>query len=321
VKNLVRALALAVALLGDGVNAKPRHLAGGTPIPAAASAAGYTTLSFSTTAFTTANVDWSLTEGAGFQWYSANFFNVTPSLGGSTLNADNSISIEGVTFGTAAQASGSPGYHGIAFGCGAYMEAEIGFQASAVSTALGWPAWWAMSLEHLVGLSGQQWSGQPSGYDHFMEVDTLEYDRPYSTLPNTYGGTLHDWYGIFNSTCSPPANQYCNVATPFTTSTKTVPPGTDWTLYHRVAVLWVPATSLANGTITFYFDDIPMNNPVSYSQFTSQSPPPTSSTPWTFGIIDQQHLTPLLDAGTNTPINVRSVHIWQNSSACNLYNP
>ena len=237
-----------------------RHVVrtGGTPIPAAARAAGYTLNTFSTNQdFNTSTVDKSLTYASGFQWYVWNFFSETPSGSEVTLNSDGSATVYQLNnngnIASAGYIPGSPNYVGTAFGGGGYFEAVLSFPPNSGYGVHGWPAWWMMSLEHLSGLAGQQWAGQATGYDHFLEVDTFEYDRNALVFPNTFGSTLHDWYGIYNVTCT----AYCDVQTNYNYSTYTAPIGTDWTLPHRYGCLWIPATGSTNGTFTFYLDDIP----------------------------------------------------------------
>jgi hypothetical protein len=179
-----------------------------------------------------------------------------------------------------------------------------------------------MSVEHMSQLSSQQWSGQAAGYDHFAEVDELEYLKP-DSYADTYSAAWHDWYGIYStSPCN--TGQYCDVSpSPYSNVYAVTPVGTDFTLYHRVAFLWVPATSSTNGYLKFYFDDEPIGTELQWTQFTTQSPPPTANPPinWTMGILDQQHLTLILNGSGNVAMNVRSIDVWQNSAtACNLVN-
>jgi hypothetical protein len=42
----------------------------------------------------------------------------------------------------------------------------------------------------------------------------------------------------------------------------------------------------------------------------SETPPPRK-TPWTFGVLDQQHLTFIMNTGANQPMTVKSVVVWQ----------
>jgi hypothetical protein len=47
---------------------------------------------------------------------------------------------------------------------------------------------------------------------------------------------------------------------------------------------------MAKGSLTYYFDGVQVGAPITYTKFTNQAPKPNASTPWSFGIIDQQHL-------------------------------
>ena len=41
-------------------------------------------------------------------------------------------------------------------------------------------------------------------------------------------------------------------------------------------------------------------------------------TPWTFGILDQQHVVLILGTGPGEPMTIESVNVWQASAANNL---
>jgi len=302
---------------------------GGSPIPPAARAAGYLTETFSNASnFSSSNVDLGMTYSSGYKWYVWNFFGATPALNGTEVNSNGTITVgSGPGNGNIASAaviSDAPYYVGTAFGGGAYIEATFSFNPIGAAfppypSSTEWPAWWTMAVEHLANLSGQQWAGQTTGYYHFIENDIFEFLQPVSSY--AYDSTLHDWYGIYDSSCPPGfcainSNNYAPLNNANITN---IPIGTDYTLNHRYGMLWVPATGSANGSIAFYFDDIQVLPTIYYSQFTNQSPPPSLTTPWTFGIIDQQHLVLILGGGGN-PLIVKSVAVWQASSAGNLHN-
>ena len=319
----MRAVALALAILWAvpaWAEISLGHRSGGTPVPAAASAVGYTTLALSTESnFSNSTVDVSGTYAHGFQWYLWNFFGNPVTSASIAINADSSITLSppaifNGAIVSAAQIGGAPGYVGTAFGCGAYITAEISFVPVGTFSA-GWPSLWTMSIEHLAGLSGQHWTGQASGYDHFAEADIMEFDR--GAPHTTYGSTLHEYWGIINSTCPVPAGLYCEITSPFTPGTVTPPAGVNFNQYHRYAMLWVPATGSTNGFMTFYFDDMPIGPTFSWAQFTNQSPPPVA--PWIYGVFDTQHL-PVLIGSNSGSMNVKSVDVWQGPGACNLTN-
>jgi hypothetical protein len=317
-KNQIAILAILTAICGPVQAAQLHTRSGGTLIPPAALAAGYTTNTYHAGPFVSGNIDLGHTYQSGYKLYLWNFFSENTPSGAVAFNSDGTISVSGSNYNlsSAAQISGSPFYVGTSFGCGGYITAELAFNAPAVNISQSWPAWWVMSIEHLAGLATQQWSGQVTGYSHFAEVDELEYLKP-NTNPNTYSAAWHDWYGIFNTTCS--GGVYCDVSpNPYSNVYANTPIGTDFTLFHRVAFLWVPATSASSGYIKYYFDDEPIGTQVTWTQFSNQSPPPTNSTPWTLGIIDQQHMTLIVNGSANVPMNIRTIDVWQNSGACNL---
>ena len=286
-------------------------LAGGTRIPAAARAAGYTLNTFSINSnFNTTTVDNGATYASGYKMYRSNYFGGVSAPAG-TLNADGSVTISGSQYDlvSAGKITTAPYFVGIAFGGGGYFEAELKFDPATAYLLGNWPAFWLMSIEHNDG-QDVQWSGEVAGYRHFMEVDIME---AFSTsASDTYQSTLHDWYGVHAVTCS----AWCSVTSNYYAGTAHAPKGTDWNIYHRYAVAWIPATVSTQGCYYFYFDDIKMSS-ICYSQFTTQAAPPTSLTPWTFGIGDSQHLTLEFGGG---PITVKSVNVWQATTSNNWTN-
>jgi hypothetical protein len=305
IKTIIAALCL--ALFGAAPAFAWKH---STQTPPQASAAGFNTQTFNSV-FASAKFDMAGTNATGKEWYLYNFFGGTASSSGLTLNADKSLTIAGVSQGQISTAAdlGGGNFVGTAFGGGGYFEATLKFNPAIVNTANGWPAFWSMAIEHLAQTAAQQWSGQAAGYNHFIEADFFEYNISNGI---SYSGTLHDWYGIFNSTCPP---NYCNVASPNVRPGIT---GFNWNTYHKVGMLWIPATGGTNGSATFYLDDVQQGSPVTWSQFTTQSPPPGGSATWTFGVYDNQHVAVILGTGLNQFLTVQSVRVWQASSAGNL---
>jgi hypothetical protein len=306
-----------------------RLIRGGTRIPSPARAAGYLTNTFSSDVsvnqgFTTSTVDMSRTYASGFQWYYWKFFGEsTPNA--SVLNGDGTISVSSgpgnANICSCGSISGNPNYVGTAFGGGAYFDAEISLNPVGANTGTIWPAWWGMALEHLAPIlaNGYQWSGQASNYFHFIETDFFELIPPPIGSTFNYDATLHDWYGQFGITCPPGFCETSSNSSVATANQVQVPTNFNWNLPHHVSMLWIPATDSSNGSITFYLDEVAVIGPILYSQFTTQSPPPTTSTPWTFGVIDQQHIALILGGGGN-PLNVNAVNVWQLNDSNNLHN-
>jgi hypothetical protein len=321
--SLSRILALPALLCGlmsaPLADAQGINSIGGSAAPTPAASAGFKTETFVTASnFSKSTVDFGLTKASGFKWYFFNFFGVVPSSSLATLNADGSITIAALSnyygnYLTSATAiPAAPYYRGTAFGGGGYFEATLSYNPSTVNLSTGWPAWWSMSLEHLAGLTSQQWPGQVQWYSHFIEPDFFEADAGTATA---YGGAIHDWYGKWGAS---PCPNYCAYSTPYSTVLRTLPAGTNVAQYHRYGMLWIPATPTTQGSYTYYFDGVQIGKKTTFSMYSGQPPVPTSTTPWSFGIVDQQHLVLILSTGASTPMNVKNVQVWQKSTAGNL---
>ena len=282
-------------------------------VPPVAAAVGYNKNTFSTNAFSTSSVDMRGTYASGFQWYLFNFFGSAPTAAHITINGDKSIAVGqggndyNAALSSAAQIRRSPGYVGTAFGGGAYIEAVVKFDAQAFNgIGIGWPSFWTNALESNMGTS--QWPGQAAGYHHSIEADILEYFQGQWSDPlNQYSASLHDWYGPSGS-----GDQYA-IGTAYTV------PQADFSNYNTVAMLWVPATGTTDGHINFYWNGNLVSTQ-SYTQLTdADQPPPSASTPWAFGIIDQDHLVIETGSDNTYPITIQSVNVWQASANSNLH--
>jgi hypothetical protein len=313
---------------GDAGSDGDAGLDGGTTAPAVAAAAGYLVNTF-TSNLAQASVDLGNTQVSGYQWYLGQFFGgaATPA-SDLTFNADGTLTLDGAGtqsnagINTATPSKNTAGWVGVAFGGGAYFEARFKFNPADTidGGGSGWPSWWAMAIEHLAQLPAQQWPGEPTSYDHFIETDFFEYDVWSFSPHNEYGGVVHDWYGIWKSTCP---NNYCNVSnaggdgTSFSNFQVQTPTATDFTQMHAFGFLWIPATATTMGSATYVFDGVATNDVVTWAQYTGQAAPP-GMTPWTFGILDQQHVALILGTGPGEPITIESVNVWQASAAQNL---
>jgi hypothetical protein len=286
-------------------------------LPSPVFSVGYNVKTFSSN-FTLNNVDVKNTSSFGFNWYPWRFFghragNITRTV---QVNSDATITLLGdnnmysASIATATPTNSSDKFFGTAFGGGAYFEALLKFDSNGHDKR-NWPAFWSMAIEHMASLSSAQWPGQPKGYEHFIEADFFEYDVGGG---NFFGGAMHDWYGIWNKTCP---NGYCKASLPYSVVKRQVPRSTDFNQYHRYGFLWVPATDKTVGYAEYYFDGQKVGERTSWSKYTNQSPPPGSK-PWTFGIIDNNHLVIVLGTGFKQPMTVKSVSVWQASTKQNL---
>ncbi|MDR3711009.1 MAG: hypothetical protein P4L33_22125 [Capsulimonadaceae bacterium] len=336
-RSLRTAMFLALAVLA-ALSLKPAVCA---PAPPQAAAAGYVVNTFSST-FTSQTVDVGHTFKPGYQWYASRWYYNTPTDAASiALGSDGTIVLDSdgtragnnnaqiSTFSVPDSGSGSvSGLVGTAFGGGGYFEATLAFDPAAVfkasallgSSAAGWPSWWGMSAEHLAGMpAGQYWyyydpSEADHAYAHFAETDFFEYDVATSNNPLAWGGNMADWFGKWTKSAG-----YSSVQTPWANKLMNVPSGTDFRQFHKYGYLWAPATTNENGYAKYYFDGREVGSqPVTWSQYQGQAPPASSSTPWTQGILDQQHIGLILGSGVNEPMTVKSVNVWQRSANQNI---
>lgn len=316
VKTAMPAFLLLAALCAALLAAVPASAQ--PPAPAQAAAQGYTVNTFHSSFQD--EVDTRDTRQPRFKWFTGQFF------GGRTTPwyvfdkaPDGALLMRSGGNGAIATAVPVPGarkWAGKTFGGGGYFEAEFKIDTQLTGKAKsGWPSFWAMGVEHMAGLPQEQWPGQLPGYAHFIEVDIFEYFFKDPEPGTPYLGTLHDWYGQYKRSC--PSDAFCKIDLPYAEIKRRVPPGTNYNDYHRYGFLWVPATQSSDGYGQFYFDGNPVGQRVTWKRFTNQDPSHARQ-PWSFGILDKQHLVLLLGPGDNQPMMVRQVNVWQKSDAGNL---
>lgn len=272
-------------------------------------ASGYV-LSFDDEFDSLSSIDVNATKGPGYKWYVHRWFGY-PNTPESALSVSNGILIitptdtTGYQIATAGPSSNPQGYVGQAFGGGFYIEGRISFDNTQVVIANSWPAFWGLSLQALLGAS--HWPGQPAEYNHALEDDFFEYDTFPSSGANSFGGSMHDWYGIYNVTCPP---SYCSV----TNSNGVVRLGaTIWTNFHTIGQLYIVGSS-ANGnqgSVSTYFDGVLTSDVVTWTDQGDGTPPPSGA--FAFSIMDKESLVIILGTGTSSPMNVDWVHVWQPS--------
>lgn len=226
------------------------------------------------------------------------------------VSAGSALSLLGDTTGpngqimTAAVRSGS--FVGTAFGGGAYFEIVAKFDPAtvqAIGAGAGWPSIWSLPVEKGLAPTGDQWAGQAVGYEHWNEVDFMEYIYTTSQVAS-YFATTHDFYGISPSFSQVSTSQNPAIAISALNS------------FHAYGALWTPATASSLGSMQYYLDRQPVGAPTTWSQFTTQTPPPAS--PWQYGVIDTQHLDIILGTGPGATLFVQSVNVWQPNSSSNL---
>jgi hypothetical protein len=282
-------------------------------------------------------IDLNAAGNAGFNWYLTHFFN------SSSETADHlSISPDGLVLtpttytanyniATAAPANNAQGYVGHVFGGGGYFEARIKFDPTKVNFSQGFPSFWGQSIEHAANKGASHPEGTPAGFEHFAEDDFWEYDISWATQV-AYGTAIHDWYGIYTSTCEygyrTGQKGFCDITnagagTPYNNFVSTKPDNStiDWTQWHTIGHLWVPgsAANSYQGYVQNFIDGIaahagagtfaPLSkigwSGVSYTFSTLENSPAA------FSILDDDHLMVILGSGIGQALNVSYVKVWQ----------
>jgi hypothetical protein len=270
------------------------------------------------------------TAGNAGQLYVWNFFGESVSSKTVTINADGSITLLGGGFANG-QISSATSVHnneqrfvGTAFGGGAYFEAVFKFEgwhgqsATPQTLTTGFPAFWAMAIEHLNSSGADHWPGKAAGFLHFAEFDLFEYNVAHMEHTDyTYSGSVHDWYGEINRTCPVPTDTFCQVQNAMPAKMRDAPETFDFSQYHTYGALWVPATDTADGYLEWYLDDAPIGQKVSWPKLVNQE---SLATPGShaFGIADLQHMALIFGTGREFPMTIKSVTVWQNSTKDNL---
>lgn len=294
-------------------------------VPAPAAEAGYLRKTFSE-GFSADNVSVTPQPEPDKVWYRWNLFGWQKPSWVIAVNGDGTGTIKGTPRGNngqiATMAVANPAQHrmvGRAFGGGAYIEATIAFDAGAVlqaGAAGGWPAFWSVPYELLTRDGRSDWPGQAPGYEQYIEVDFMEYNMAFTYgAPNVYGTDIHHFHGISGKTCK---NWYCDHGKTFRAALARVPPDTNFAEFHRYGFLWVPATEIRPGLAQHYFDGLPVGTPIRWIKQPDATQPPPDGRPWAYALLDQLHLVLILGSGTSTPMQVKTVSVWQASDDNNL---
>ena len=282
-------------------------------------------------------IDLNVTGNAGFKWYLTKFFGYeTEPASTIAFTPDGLVltptSVTGsYNIATAAPANNAQGYVGNAFGGGAYFEAKIKFDPATVNFSQGFPAFWGFSIEHAANKGDDHPAGTPTGFQHFIEDDFFEFDISWASSI-AYGTAIHDWYGIYASTCQEGYRKgspgFCDVTnnglgTPYNNfvSTKQNNVTIDWTQWHIIGQLWVPGRPYKRpeGYVQNFIDGQPAYagdgkfTPLSktgWKDVASAYIDPMNS-PTAFSVLDSNHLMIILGSGLGQPFTVRYVKVWQ----------
>lgn len=295
--------------------------------PAAAKSVGYAKLAFDSPFSDLKGIDLTDSEEPGFDWYTKCFFcRVAPASAFSIVKDGGvaALRIDGAAPGNSIYTSpikgGKHGPVGTSFGGGAYFEARIAM-GEPVDGAKSWPAFWALPSEDGATLA---WPGNSNkDYDDSVELDFMEL-MPHATTSYlspvpTIGSTLHDWFGVYNTTCAP--SHYCQVA-----KSSHLSDGANVQLestpanpvYNTFGALWVPSLKNAKtgfyseGRIQFYFNDVPYGAAITWTgPLPTNQSVPTNASPWAYSPVDLHDYTMILGTGGNAFMNVQWVHVWQ----------
>jgi hypothetical protein len=283
-------------------------------VPAAAAAVGFNTSTFGPAV--TLNSTW-----RPFTFYGSG----AQPAGYANQNADGSLYLSGTGHSsgtgvaTASQTNTGKNWSGIAFGGGGYFEAVLSFTGQGNGPYNnGGPGFWALDIEHTSqGPYTVSWPGQPNDsngnpYDDFFEVDFMEYDAGTYAYQNGIG----NWYGY------PPTKATSNPHQEVGGSAGSVlvPSGTNFAQYHSYGCLWMPATPSTQGYLKFYFDGVQLGDTFywNYNNPNNPFPPLPQNNSTAMSGMDGRHLFLILGTGTDQPMTVKSVTVWQASGANNL---
>jgi hypothetical protein len=313
VRALIGACAL-TTIVGCGGTTNQAMTGGLAAVPPQAAAAGYTTVTFGPKLELGTNI------------FPFDFFGNTPVATQVTQSAPGEpIQILGQSGNaynagicTAQLSTNSAGFTGTVFGGGYYIEAELSFTTGAVSLTsplTGFPAFWGEDIAHLTNSAASEIPDPPAPYTsyyRFAEADYMEWQgASRNTTDSTYLMTLHDWNGTAPdyaqevSSSSLPTYGLLSVGTASFGAT------------NKYGALYVPATATTKGYMQAYFNGTAVGNPVEWVDYNAtETLPPTLGTT-AFSILDVRQLAILFGTGTNTPMTIWSLTVWQASAADN----
>lgn len=285
-------------------------------------------------------IDLKATGAPGYKWYTTPFFGGSPTPASQISVANGVLSITpgsqqtgNWNLATAAPANNANGFVGNVFGGGGYFEAAIKIYPDQIPAlagnptqkdlSKGWPSFWSFAIEHAThnATNADQWPGQANGFQHYIEADFFEFDTNWA-WDRTYGGMLHDWYGVYLKTCPGTVCQVANGGSGTKYNNFVVDPDKramsggkiDWGQFHTFGLLWVKGDASNNytGYAQYYFDGYPTNDYVSWKT------PPANLTPsqlpnsaYGFGVLDSQRLLVILGSGVNQRMDVDFVRVWR----------
>jgi hypothetical protein len=254
--------------------------------------------------------------GGPARWFSTRFFGSGEG-GGRIAVADGALNLGGgsakvAQVQTAAPAANAVGWSGIAVRGGGYFEARIRLGPDPGRIVDGWPAFWAMAVEHLALRGAEQWSGQPQGFTRFIEDDFFEINQGWLSGAG-YVATLHDWYGIWKTSC--PGAAFCSVNNQGSGAPDTyrlaISRTVDWSKYHTIGQLIRTSHGSTPGMIVNYFDGAEIGQRLYWEAGDRSGAPPRGRQ--AFNTLDTQGLVVILNSGQRQ-MQVDYVRVWQNAA-------
>lgn len=263
---------------------RPAPTATATPIaavstaplaPAAASAAGYTKLSFASEFNSLDEIDLTGAGVPGKKWYTDRPFgskntktsDLTIKDGVLTINQTDDDPNIAIVSGSSHTTAGQAFQYG-------YFESRIRINPADFAGKKGWPSFWMMDADHFRGINNSAWG----------EIDIMEmYHEEGTAFSNIYTGTLHSHTDTEVDATSG-FNSYLTM------------PEIDWTQFHTFGALWTP------GRVTWFIDGKQVLD-APYSKSTNPLLVPQLD-----GAGRKQNL--ILGSGINLPMQVDWVRAW-----------
>ena len=280
--------------------------------PAQAAAAGFHTLVFNQGGDAGWNIDTNHTGDAGYAWYESGGFYGASDAVTSVSNGVLTLISNSMPSATRRVVDNDAGYVGYAFGDGFYVEAELAMDAGCVAGGSGvFSAFWGLPIEKELVLSvTDDWPGQVKDYEHYVELDFMEYWGNYTSFY-----TL-DWWGVYQTTC--PGSSYCDCGNNGGCSgvpdngPDDVPTGTNFSDFNVYGALVVPSQANDGGTgyTQGYFNNQPTPSHDVWSAYDpSLGPPPTGKQ--IFAATDVGHYYLIANTVPGCAMQMQYVRVWQ----------
>ncbi|HUB08644.1 MAG TPA: hypothetical protein VMB50_16680, partial [Myxococcales bacterium] len=283
---------------------------GGLTPPPPAAAAGFHTLVFDQGGDAGWNVDYGHTGAPGYAWYeSGGFYGAS----GAVATASGGV----LTIASASLASATrvltdddAGYVGHAFGDGFYVEADIALDGGCVAGGSApFSAFWGLPVEKelVLGVS-DDWPGQAPGYEHYAELDFMEYWGSYTSY------YVLDWWGIWQKTCA----SFCDCGNNGgckgvpDNGPDDVPAGTSFADFNVYGALVVPsqANDGGSGYTQGYFNGAPTPSHNAWDAYRpALGPPPAGNQ--IFAVTDVDHYYLIANTTAGCPMRLAYVRVWQ----------